>query len=54
MRSGAVGAGVDVTLALLGGVVFRVLAEVAVRARFEDLARQLGAQLVFERSDLVL
>ena len=40
-------------LALLGGIVLGVLAEVAVRRRFGELTRQLHLELTLQRLDLV-
>ena len=47
-------AGLDIALALLGGMVFGVLAQVAVRASLENFSRKFGAQFVLERRDLFL
>src|SRR5260221_6396593 len=47
-------AGVHHALTLLGCVIFRVLAEVAVSPRLGDLTGQLDPQLILERGDLLL
>ena len=36
-------------LAFFGGVILRVLAQIAMRARLRDLTRQIDAQFHFER-----
>jgi hypothetical protein len=47
-------AGIDQALPLFGGMVFRILTQVAVCACFQDLFGKLVAQFVFQRGDFVL
>jgi hypothetical protein len=44
---------VDHPLPLLGGMVLRIFAQVAMRPGFGDFSRELNSQFVFEQCDLI-